>query len=178
MGRRDGLVSNPSLVNLPSPAFTVSQALHAFAAKGFNLSEMVTLLGGHTVGVAHCAFFSDRISSPPDPTMDPTLASKLRSVCGTPSQSLGPTVFLDQNTPFVIDNQYYNMIRENKGILKIDQELGLDNRSSGIIARFSNDEDGFRTSFAAAMVKLGSVEVITGNAGEIRTHCRVFNNPN
>ncbi|KAI4325572.1 hypothetical protein MLD38_030957 [Melastoma candidum] len=177
-GRRDGLISDPSLVDLPSPSFTVSQALDAFTAKGFNLTEMVTLLGGHTVGKAHCGLFLDRISSPPDPTMSPALASKLGKICGTPSGSLGPAAFLDQNTSFVVDNQYYNMIMEKKGILKIDQELGLDSRSSRLVASFAGDENGFRTSFAAAMVKLGSVDVITGEEGEVRTNCRVFNNPN
>ncbi|KAI6697000.1 hypothetical protein NL676_017119 [Syzygium grande] len=39
-----------------------STAQEAFAAKGFNLTEMVTLLGGHIIGVAHCGIFLDYIS--------------------------------------------------------------------------------------------------------------------
>ncbi|KAA8518345.1 hypothetical protein F0562_015772 [Nyssa sinensis] len=131
-GRRDGLVSDPSEVNLPGPTFSVSQALQAFTAKGLTLTEMVTLLGAHTVGVAHCVFFRDRLSNfqgtqKPDPSMDPTLAAKLLKTCGTKSRPLNadPTVFLDQNTSFVVDNQFYNQILLKRGILQIDQELAL-----------------------------------------------------
>ncbi|XP_068344014.1 peroxidase 44-like [Pyrus communis] len=61
-GRRDGLVLNPNDVNLSDPSFSVSEALQAFTAKGITLNDMVTLLGAHTVGFAHCNFFQDRFS--------------------------------------------------------------------------------------------------------------------
>ncbi|PKI30906.1 hypothetical protein CRG98_048703, partial [Punica granatum] len=49
---------------------------------------MVVLLGGHTVGVAHCGFFQDRLSNfqgtrLPDPSMDPALVSQLNKTCGS-----------------------------------------------------------------------------------------------
>lgn len=44
-GRRDGLVSNAADVDLPSPSMTVAQSAAVFAAKDFDIEEMVVLLG-------------------------------------------------------------------------------------------------------------------------------------
>lgn len=183
-GRRDGLVSDPSLVNLPGPTLSISEALQFFTPKGLTLNDMVTLLGAHTVGVAHCGFFQDRLSNfqgtgKPDPTMDPTLVSKLFKICGTQSRPLNkdPTAFLDQNTSFVLDNQFYSEIRSKRGVLQIDQELALDSSSAPIVAGFANNGLSFQQSFAKAMVKMGGIEVLVGKAGEIRKNCRVFNPP-
>lgn len=176
-GRRDGLVSNPANVNLPGPTLTVSQAFASFKAKGFTLTEMVILLGGHTVGVAHCSLFNDRLTNfqgtgKADPSMDSALVTQLVKTCGSGSD---PTAFLDQGTSFVVDNQYYKQVLAKKGILKIDQELATDKSSSGIVSTLASDSAGFRQKFADAMVKMGGVEVLTGTAGNIRKNCRVFN---
>ncbi|KAJ8650300.1 hypothetical protein MRB53_003323 [Persea americana] len=183
-GRRDGLISSSQEVNLPGPSFSISQALQSFTAKGLTLNDMVVLLGAHTVGVAHCVFFRDRLfnfqgTGAPDSSMDSGLVARLRSVCGPNSKPLkkDPTAFLDQNTSFVVDNQYYNQLLLKKGILQIDQELTLDNSMAGLAAGFGSDGVGFLEKFASAMVKMGSIEVLVGNAGEIRTNCRAFNPP-
>ncbi|KAF7148301.1 hypothetical protein RHSIM_Rhsim03G0049000 [Rhododendron simsii] len=181
-GRRDGLISDPNLVNVPGPTFSVSQALQSFTAVGLTLFDMVTLLGAHTVGVTHCDFFRNRLSNfegtgKPDPTMDPALVSKLFSLCGTQSRPLkhDPTTFLDRTTPFIVDNQYYNDILAGRGIMQIDQELALDASTASFVSGFANDSLGFQLSFANALVKMGSIEVLVGKAGEIRKNCRVFN---
>lgn len=179
-GRRDGLVSIAGEVNLPGPSFSVPQALQSFSAKGLTLNDMVTLLGAHTVGVAHCNFFNARLSNfqgtgKPDPTMDPTLVATLSKICGSGSN---PTAFLDQNTSFVFDNQFYNQVLLNRGILQIDQQLSLDKSSAPMVSNFANNGIAFQQSFANAMVKLGSIQVLVGNDGEIRKNCRVFNRLN
>jgi peroxidase len=176
-GRRDGLVSNPNDVNLPGPTLSVSQAFESFRPKGFTLTEMVVLLGGHTVGISHCSFFRDRLTNfqgtgKSDPSMDSALANQLAQTCSAGSD---PTVFLDQGTNFVVDNQYYKQLLAKKGILQIDQELATDKSSSGIVSNLASNSAGFRNSFAAAMVKMGRVDVLTGTAGNIRKNCRVFN---
>ncbi|KAI4348509.1 hypothetical protein L6164_009224 [Bauhinia variegata] len=179
-GRRDGLVSNPDEVNLPGPSFSVSEALQSFTAKGMTLKEMVTLLGAHTTGFAHCSFFEDRLSSfqgTLDPTMDPALDSVLVRVCGSATNPArnDPTVFLDQNTSFVFDNQFYNQILMKRGVLHIDQQLAIDQSSSGMVRDFAANGASFSQSFADAMIKMGNIDVLVGNAGEIRRNCRVFN---
>ncbi|XP_073157930.1 peroxidase 44-like [Henckelia pumila] len=183
-GRRDGLVSNVQDVNLPGPSLSVPGAFSFFQAKKFTLNEMVTLLGAHTVGVAHCTFFQDRLSNfqgtgKPDRTMDRALAARLFKLCGTQSRPLNkdPTAFLDQGTSFTVDNQFYNQTIFNKGILQIDQELALDRSTATIVKNFASNRVPFGVNFANAMIKLSKVDVLVGKVGEIRKNCRVFNPP-
>ncbi|KAG4189348.1 hypothetical protein ERO13_A08G220700v2 [Gossypium hirsutum] len=176
-GRRDGRVSNMNEVNLPGPSLSVSQAFQSFKDKGLTMDDMVTLLGGHTVGVAHCFFFSGRLTNfqgtgKPDPSMDAGLVTTLKGICGNGSN---PKAFLDQGTSFSFDNEFYRQIRAKKGVMKIDQELADDRLSSGIVSRFASNANLFRTRFAQAMVKMGNIQVLVGNAGEIRKNCRVIN---
>ncbi|QHN86708.1 hypothetical protein HN51_041016 [Arachis hypogaea] len=175
-GRRDGLVSNPSDVNLPGPGSTVSQALQIFTSKGMSLNEMVTLLGAHTVGFAHCSFFRNRLGGA-DTTMDPTLDSNLVKLCGTQSKPSKKDLrtFLDQNTSIVFDNQFYKQILNKQGVLFIDQQLALDSSSKGLVSSFAANPVSFQQSFVNAIVKMGSIGVKVGNDGEIRRNCRVFN---
>ncbi|KAK4282074.1 hypothetical protein QN277_013494 [Acacia crassicarpa] len=178
-GRRDGLVSNPNDVNVPGPTFSVSQALQSFSAKGLTLNEMVTLLGAHTVGFTHCSFVQGRLSSfgSRDASMDSALDSSLGRTCGSSSRPArnDPRVFLDQNTSFVFDNEFYNQILKKRGVLKIDQNLADDALSRGIVSGFAANDGSFMQSFANAIIKMGRIGVLVDNAGEIRKNCRAFN---
>ncbi|KAK7336317.1 hypothetical protein VNO77_16854 [Canavalia gladiata] len=173
-GRRDGLVSNINDVNIPGPNNPVSVISQFFNSKGLTTQEMVTLFGGHTVGVAHCKFFFNRISQgKPDPTMDPAFNAKLVKLCNSGND---PSAFLDQNTSFLVDNEFYKQILVNKGVLQIDQQLALDPTTKGFVLGFASNGDQFRNSFARAMIKMGNIEVLVGNEGEIRNKCWAFNN--
>ncbi|THG04987.1 hypothetical protein TEA_018988 [Camellia sinensis var. sinensis] len=135
---------------------------------------MVTLLGAHTVGVAHCDFFQDRLSNfqgsgKPDPTMDPTLVSKLFQLCGTQSRPLSqdPIAFLDQNTSFIFDNEYYHQIKLKRGVMQIDQELDLDKASAPIVTGFASHAIGFQQGFAKAIVKMGELKFLLEMPGKL-----------
>jgi peroxidase len=174
-GRRDGLVVNSLDVNLPGPRIPIPALTQFFAAKGITTEEMVTLLGAHTVGVAHCGFFADRLSSftgKPDPTMAPALDTKLVKLC---KSNTNGAAFLDQNTSFVVDHEFYKQILLKKGIMQIDQQLALDKSTSTFVSNFATNGDKFVKRFASAMIKLGKVGVLVGKEGEIRKNCRVFN---
>ena len=99
--------------------------------------------------------------------MSPSLASTLRTLCG--SNQNNPSTFLDQNTSFVFDNEFYNQIRKNRGILQIDQELAVDSLSSSTVANLAANNNLFRQSFANAMIKMGNIQA---TSGEIRINCR------
>ncbi|CAN1765221.1 Peroxidase 57 [Linum perenne] len=177
-GRLDGLTSNSGNVNLPGPTVPVTQAFtQFFQPLGFTLTEMVTLLGAHTVGVAQCTFFQDRVTNfrgtgRPDPAMDPTLAVSLRRTCAGGNN---PTAFLDQNTgtSLSFDGSYYREVKAKRGVLLIDHELGNDPVTSGMVSRLGRDELRFKKRFGDAMVKMG--KLVGSGKGEIRKNCREFN---
>jgi len=169
-GRRDSVVSRASDVALPGPRSSVSVVQQTFAANGMSLDEMVTLLGAHTVGLAHCSFFRDRLK---DPNMDPGLQAKLGRICRPKNGD--PTTFLDQNTSMVFDNEFYNQIVLKKGVLFIDQQLALDPLSSSLVSAFAGNSAAFQRSFIDAIVKMGKIRVLVGTDGQIRKNCRVFN---
>ncbi|KAG4912193.1 hypothetical protein AAZX31_19G062400 [Glycine max] len=180
-GRKDGLLADPSLVILPAPSLSVQGALQFFTARGLTLEDMVTLLGGHTVGFAHCSVFQERLSSVQgrvDPTMDPELDAKLVQICESNRPSLSdPRVFLDQNSSFLFDNQFYNQMRLRRGVLHLDQQLAFDSLSRDIVEDFAANDGTFQERFANAMIKLGSIGVLDGNEGDVRRNCRAFNIP-
>nr|TKS01416.1 peroxidase 60 [Populus alba] len=179
-GRRDGLVSASKNVSLPGPAISVPEAIAAFSDKGLTVTEMVLLLGAHSVGIAHCSFIKDRLfnfenTGRPDPSMDPFLENILRSRC-PPFATVDNTVNLDQNSfsPFTISNTYYQTVMLHRGILQIDQDLGTDPLTMPVVKNLANAFD-FPARFGAAMVKLGAIGVLTGTQGEIRRSCRATN---
>ncbi|CAJ2671979.1 peroxidase 44-like protein [Trifolium pratense] len=171
-GRRDGLVSSINEVKLPTPEISVSDAFKIFNSKGMTMEEMVTLLGAHTVGITHCSFIESRIKNESF-SMDGDLRNKLFEVCGIKERD--PTVVLDQKTPFVFDNEFYNEILLRRGVLSIDQNLALDSISKEVVTSLAANGVSFREKFVGAVVKMGKIDVLTGNEGEIRKNCRVFN---
>ncbi|KAJ4721722.1 Peroxidase [Melia azedarach] len=185
-GRRDGRVSvkdEPSLY-LPPPYFNAKQLEENFARKGLTLDEMVTLSGAHSIGDAHCSSFSNRLYSfnsthLQDPSLDSKFAKDLKKRCPPPSISgasgKDPTVPLDVITPNRLDNKYYVALQSHRGLLTSDQALFSSPSTAGIVRNNARHGAAWAKKFAAAMVKMGAIEVLTGSQGEIRKNCRVVN---
>jgi peroxidase len=89
--------------------------------------------------------------------MDPSLASKLIKLC---KSSADGAAFLDQNTSFVLDNEYFKQLLLMRGIMQIDQQLALDKSTSAFVSGFASDGDNFIKSFGSAMIKMGKVGVL------------------
>ncbi|KAL4591733.1 hypothetical protein LXL04_004704 [Taraxacum kok-saghyz] len=180
-GRKDGRVSlAQNAFSLPSPSTSVSSAIQAFARKNLTTTDMIYLLGGHTIGITHCSFFQDRLynfknTGRPDPTMNVTMLASLRRTCPQNARVDAP-VNLDQNpmSSAVVDKSFYNQIMLRRGVLEIDQKLALDSLSKSTVAAIAGSSD-FNTKFGQAMVKLGATQVLTGTQGEIRRSCRSVN---
>ncbi|KAK9755897.1 hypothetical protein RND81_01G058000 [Saponaria officinalis] len=179
MGRRDGLVSDASNVNLPSPTMTVSESAAYFASRNFTTEEMVVLLGCHTVGITHCKQFQNRLytsSNQYDPQMDSNLRRQLESLCPENSN-------IDNITPLnqditnnnTVDNTFYNQLRLDRGILPFDQALSRDPVTSDIVYKLSLNNTLFNIELAKVMLKLQAFQVLTGDEGEIREVCSEFN---
>lgn len=134
------------------------------------------------MGTSHCSLIKDRLynfrnTGKPDPTMDSTLLTALRARCPN-NTTINNTVNLDQNplSSMTVDNSYYKQIVMRRGILQIDQDLGLDPRSKSTVEAIAKGFN-FNVKFGEAMVKLGAVQVLTDKQGQIRRSCRAINKP-
>lgn len=185
-GRRDGRISrmDEPFKNLPPPTLNAKELKENFAKKGLSLDEMVTLSGAHSIGVAHCAAFSSRLydfnaTHPQDPSMDPIFARYLKTKCPPPPQNADgrddTAVPLDVLTPTRLDNKYYNDLKHHQGLLTSDQTLLSSHSTARIVRNNARHGGAWAKKFAAAMVKMGSIEVLTGSQGEIRKNCKVVN---
>ncbi|XP_041020532.1 peroxidase 5-like [Juglans microcarpa x Juglans regia] len=182
--RRDGRVSlkDEPDVNLPPPSFNAKELQENFERK-LSLDEMVTLFGTHSIGVSHCSSFSTRLYSfnathPQDPSMDPIFARSLKAKCPPPSNSRDgrfPTVPLDVLTPNKQDNKYYKDLKNHQGLLTSDQTLFSSSSTKNIVRNNARNDAAWANKFAAAMVKMGYIDVLTGRLGEVRKDCRFVN---
>lgn len=184
-GRRDALYSLASIAeddNLPMPNWPMEKMVDLFTKKGFTIEEMVILLGAHSIGVAHCDVFMERIynyadTRKPDPLLPFPIVNELQQICANPGTPLfrNPVVNFDE-TPALLDNLFFkNMVTKKKTLLVTDAHLFNDPRTIPIVEELAKDNGLFQKKFAEAMVKMGSYNVITGNEGEVRKTCRSTN---
>ncbi|XP_006644127.1 peroxidase 1-like [Oryza brachyantha] len=180
-GRRDGRVSNgtEALDNLPPPTATAATLADMFANKFLTLDEMVVLSGAHSVGRSFCASFFNRVwtnnGTTPfvDAGLDPAYAARLRALC--PREDTPATTPMDPDTPATLDNNYYKLLPQSKGLFFSDNQLRVNATMNALATRFAANEAEWKQRFVAAMVKMGHIEVQTGRCGEIRVDCNVVN---
>jgi len=185
LGRRDGLVANQSGANsnLPSPFDPINTITNKFNDVGLNTTDVVVLSGGHTIGRARCALFSNRLSnfsttSSVDPTLNSSLASSLQTLCqgGDGNQ----TAALDAGSADTFDNHYYQNLLTQRGLLSSDQGLfsSTDDGAAAtkaLVQAYSANSQRFFCDFGRSMVKMGNISPLTGSAGQIRKNCRAVN---
>ncbi|GJN32919.1 hypothetical protein PR202_gb21462 [Eleusine coracana subsp. coracana] len=174
LGRRDSTTASLSTANtdLPSPASSLSTLLAAFAKKGLSSTDMVALSGAHTVGQAQCQNFRARIYN--DTNIDAAFAATRRAGCpagGGGGGGGGALAPLDASTPNAFDNGYYTNLVAQRGLLHSDQELFNGGSTDGIVRSYAASPAQFQSDFAAAMVKMGGIGVLTGSAGQVRRNC-------
>jgi peroxidase len=179
-GRRDGRVSLASEVdgNFSPPTFNVHQVTQLFAKKGFTQDEVVTLSGVHTIGRTHCSSFSSRLYSfnsttTQDPTLDSNYAAILKQQC--PQDNPNAVVPMDPSSPATSDANYYVNVLANRGLFTSDQSLLTNTATAKQVHQNARDPTLWKRNFAATMVKMGQMGVLTGSSGEIRANCRAFN---
>lgn len=173
LGRRDArtAVKKDATSNLPSENFNFTQLLSNFKSQGLKLKDLVALSGAHTIGLANCSKFENRIYN--DTNIDPIFAITLQERCH------GHNIMepLDGVSPERFDNSYYKILLNNKGLLHSDQVLfkGDGNESDTLVKLYSRNPSIFARDFKASMIKMGNIKPLTGIFGEVRTNCRKVN---
>ncbi|KAL2459216.1 Peroxidase 24 [Forsythia ovata] len=166
-GRRDGRVSLISDVsgNLPSPFSDFPTLQTLFEKKGLNINDIVAL-----------SAFSRRLfnftgKGDTDPSLDPTYAETLKCQCPNPANP-ATTVEMDPQSSLSFDTHYFAAVNQNKGLFQSDAALLMNPTSAGIVKQLEVPW-AFFNQFGKSMVNMGAIEVLVGNAGEIRKNCRV-----
>ncbi|KAF4352087.1 hypothetical protein F8388_000779 [Cannabis sativa] len=177
LGRRDGLefaTLEVTLANLPPPTSSASAIVDQLATnQKLDPTDVVALSGGHTIGIAHCPSFGDRLYPNQDSTMDQNFAKKLKGVC--PKKDTDAFTFQDILTPNIFDNKYYIDLMNRQGLFTSDQDLFTFSKTKEIVKSFAINQWLFFEKFVIAMTKMGQLNVLTGNQGEIRANCSVRN---
>ncbi|CAI0549097.1 unnamed protein product [Linum tenue] len=175
LGRRDATTAslNAANNNLPAPFFSFPQLLASFQAHGLDLTALVALSGGHTIGLARCTTFRNRIFN--DTNIQTNLAASLQRAC--PPTGGDDNLQPMDRTPAGFDTQYFDALLRNRGLLHSDQELfgGGSAASDALVRLYSTSPQRFAADFAAAMVKMGNMQPLTGTNGEIESDCRKIN---
>ncbi|KAJ8755620.1 hypothetical protein K2173_022215 [Erythroxylum novogranatense] len=184
-GRRDGRVSLASdTVNLPGFTDSVDVQKQKFSALGLNTQDLVTLVGGHTIGTSACQFFRYRLynftttGNGLDSSIDPAFASQLQTLC--PQNGDGSRrVALDTGSANRFDSNFFSNLRGGRGILESDQKLWTDPSTRNFVQRFLGIRGlaglTFNVEFGRSMVKMSNIGVKTGTNGEIRRVCSAIN---
>ncbi|XP_059293701.1 peroxidase 10-like [Lycium ferocissimum] len=182
LGRRDSLTASQSAANtqLPSPFEPLENITAKFVSKGLDLKDVVVLSGAHTIGFAQCRMFKRRLfdfdgSGNPDPTLDSSSLGNLRTICPNQNDSDSNLAPLDAVTSNKFDNVYYKNLMNNSGLLESDQALMSDKTTTALVSTYSKNPYLFSKEFAASMVKVTKIGVLTGQNGEIRKNCRLVN---
>eukprot|EP00257_Ricinus_communis_P012194 XP_002534075.2 probable peroxidase 61 [Ricinus communis] len=183
-GRRDGMTSKAASVDLPSPSISLNDALEYFSSKGLDMLDFVTLLGAHSMGKTRCRYVEDRLynfnnTGKPDPYMDQAFAAQMRKLCPprTKKGQSDPQVFLnpDSGSNYKFTESFYKRVLSYKSVLGVDQQLLYNNDTLQIAQEFAANFEDLRRSFALSMNRMGNINVLTGNAGEIRQNCHFTN---
>ncbi|KAJ0442909.1 putative peroxidase [Helianthus annuus] len=176
-GRRDGRVSNINDVHLPGPDSHLDTLISSFVEKGLSVRDLVALSGAHSIGRAGCNSIVSRLYSfngnGTDPSLDPKYAKILKRKC--PERPLSRKTELDLVTPNRLDNQYYRNIKQQRVPFSSDEALVDSTITAKMVTNYAKNPNAWRKDFAAAMVRLGSLDVLTGTRGEIRKKCGVVN---
>ncbi|KAK1422917.1 hypothetical protein QVD17_18206 [Tagetes erecta] len=182
-GRRDGLISvaSEALAEIPAPFDNITTLIENFANKSLDVKDLVLLSGAHTIGIAQCAAFSNRLYNftgvgDRDPTLDSEYADNLRSrKCTTPSDTT-TIVEMDPGSRNTFDLSYYTLLLKRRGLFESDSALTRNSNTLALINQLlQGSVQNFFNEFALSMEKMGRVEVKTGCSGEIRRNCAVVN---
>ncbi|KAA8545593.1 hypothetical protein F0562_020377 [Nyssa sinensis] len=171
-GRRDGRVSQASdTSSLPGFTDSIEVQKQKFTAKGLNTQDLVTLVGGHTIGTSACQFFRYRLynftntGNGADPSINAAFLPQLQALCPANGDG-GRRIGLDNGSPNKFDASFFSNLRDGRGILESDQKLWIDPSTKTLVQRFLGVRGllglTFNVEFGKSMVKMMWLELDLG----------------
>jgi peroxidase len=164
--------------HLPSPNDNLGELIKMFGELGLDARDMTALSGAHTVGMANCEHYRERVygTSDTEYSIDPSFADARRKMCPPQGSSgdAGKAPF-DIQTPRKFDNAYYRDLIAHQGLLNSDQALYSGGGVDSLVERYGADGDAFGRDFAKAMVKMGNILPLKGLPTEVRLQCSKAN---
>ncbi|XP_010503773.1 PREDICTED: peroxidase 36-like [Camelina sativa] len=182
LGRRDAREASlsGSMENIPFPDSTLQTIVNMFNLQGLDLTDLVALLGSHTIGNSRCLNFRQRLynhsgNNDPDQTLNQNYAYMLQQGC--PISGEDQKLFnLDYVTPTKFDNYYFKNLVDFRGLLNSDEVLFTQSSESmEMVKLYAENEEAFFEQFAKSIVKMGNISPLSGTDGEIRKICRRVN---
>ncbi|KAL6626317.1 hypothetical protein ACP70R_030043 [Stipagrostis hirtigluma subsp. patula] len=174
-GRRDGNVSSAFAVfsGVPSPFFDAQQLVDSFAAKGLTADDLVALSAAHSIGTARCSGFTNRLYPTVDPALDAAYAAELRGACpeGGPDRAVNNSPV----APDTLSNQYYRNALDGRVLFTSDAALLTRGDTAAKVRESAADPTAWMARFAASMVRMAAIGVLTGAEGEVRKLCNATN---
>ncbi|KAK3008386.1 hypothetical protein RJ639_013598 [Escallonia herrerae] len=141
--------------------------------------DAIIFVGGHTIGISHCSSFTNRLynftgKGDTDPTLDPNYIVQLKKKCKPGDATT--FVEMDPGSSKIFDTDYYSLVGRRRGLFQSDSALLADSATKTYVQQQATPSGAtFLTDFAASMVKMGQIGVLTGNSGEIRKRCAFTN---
>nr|AHL39151.1 class III peroxidase [Populus trichocarpa] len=181
-GRRDGLISKSSEVisNIPHSLWQLHHSTTLFSNQGLDLKDLVLLSGAHTIGIAHCSSFSNRLynftgTGDQDPALDSEYAANLKANKCKNINDNTTKVEMDPGSRNTFDLSYYALVLKRRGLFESDADLTTNSDALSMINQLLQGSLDFYSEFAKSMEKMGMINVKTGSNGEIRKQCALVN---
>lgn len=137
------------------------------------MKDLVALSGGHTLGVAQCKNFRNRIYN--ETNINPYFANSLKKICPTKIPNGDTNLAGLDSTPLHFDTNYFSSLVQKKGLLHSDQALFGGVSTDELVKSYSYNPKAFGKDFAYSMVKMGNIKPLTGSKGQVRVNCRKVN---
>lgn len=104
-----------------------------------------------------------------DPNIDTQFVKTLVKTCNGGDNAEQPF----DSTRNMFDNNYYNALQRQAGVLSSDQTLMTDPKTRTIVNAYAFNQAMFFFDFQQAMVKMGLLDV--KETGQVRKNCRKIN---
>lgn len=182
LGRKDSKTAGYALAttNLPDANEGLLSQISKFLYQGLSITDLVALSGAHTIGMARCVNFRERIYGDYENPVSESKLEDLKSIC--PAAAGGEDkneAAMDYVTPELFDNSFYHLLLRGEGLLNSDQELyssvfGIETKK--LVKKYAENPVAFFEQFSESMVKMGNITNPESFVdGEVRKNCRFVN---